>query len=152
MYRRVPEDGGVMGQNKPPLYSRRWYMPFGVPVFAYMGGVVTESRQAGKGGYVVIEHDNLGWRSQYMHLDKRYVKVGERVSEGQEIGTVGNDGSSFPLNHLHFQLRYGGSLVDPAKYLQVAVIKPWPGIGSAGLFVAGAAAIVGAFWLFRKYA
>ena len=152
MYRRIPEDGGPPGANKPPMYARRWYMPFGVPVFAYQGGTVIEARLAGKGEYVVIEHPG-GWRSQYMHLQRKDVKVGQQVSEGQVIGTVGNDRSSFPLNHLHFQLRYQGGLVNPSKYLQVSTLKAWPVLGGVnkGLFVAGAAAIVGSFWLVRKY-
>jgi murein DD-endopeptidase MepM/ murein hydrolase activator NlpD len=129
-------------------------MPFGVPVFAYLGGTVTTSSWPSKGGYVVIEHPG-GWRSQYMHLDKKHVSVGQQVKEGQVIGTVGNDRSSFPLNHLHFQLRYNGGLVDPSKYLQVATLKAWPVLGgvnvNTGKFIAGAAAIVGSYWLVRKY-
>ena len=152
MYRRIPSDGGPPGANKPPLYSRRWYMPFGVPVFAYQGGVVTTASEPSKGHYVVIEHPG-GWRSQYMHLERKDVKVGQKVAEGQIIGTVGNDRSSFPLNHLHFQLRYNGALVNPEKYLQVAALKAWPGIMGVDpkLFIGGAAAIVGSYWLIRKY-
>jgi len=153
MYPRQPQDGGTMGVNQFPTYARRWYMPTGVPVLAYDDGVVITSSQPSKGGYIVIEHAG-GWQSQYMHLARRDKQVGAKVSAGEQIGIVGDDPTANDPRHLHFQLKYQGSVVDPAKYLQVATVKSWPLLGGANvpLLIGGAAAIVGGYWLIRRYA
>ncbi|MDP2607257.1 MAG: M23 family metallopeptidase [Deltaproteobacteria bacterium] len=145
MYRRNP-----CGTAKLPEQSK-CYEIGNVPVFAYGPGVVAESSQPSKGGYIVIDHP-LGWRSQYMHLIRRDVKAGERVTAGQRIGLVGYDTSpgGYKLNHLHFQLRYEGNLVDPGIYLRNAPILPWPSMlsGSAIIYVGILAVFVAGFWYF----
>ena len=59
---------------------------------------------------MVIDHGD-GFRSVYMHMCKKpYVKVGDYVKAGQEIGCVGSTGASTG-NHLHF----GIQMYNPAK-------------------------------------
>lgn len=145
MYPRKPEDGGPPGKNKSPHYARRWYMPHGVPAFAYSGGTVTESYKPSKGGYIRIEHPG-GWQSQYMHLSRRDKQVGDRVAAGEQIGLVGGDPTSGGLIHLHFQLRKNGTLVNPAQYLQVAELRSWPG---ANWLLWGTVAAVGGWFIGR---
>jgi murein DD-endopeptidase MepM/ murein hydrolase activator NlpD len=74
------------------------------PIYATRAGVVTVAttwEDASAGYYVVIDHGD-GFRSIYMHMCTRpYVKVGDFVQAGQEIGCVGSTGASTG-NHLHF--------------------------------------------------
>ncbi|WP_257668691.1 M23 family metallopeptidase [Parapedobacter tibetensis] len=66
--------------------------PHGTPIVATANGVVTASSYAGgNGNYVKIKHDNV-YETQYLHMSKRAVKKGQRVSQGQVIGYVGSTG------------------------------------------------------------
>lgn len=147
MYPRQPSDGGKPGYDLPD-FSTKHYMPGDVPALAYGPGKVTTSKEIGTGGYVVIDHP-LGWRSQYMHLSKRKVRVGQSVDAGQPIGIIGH-GKEFPLNHLHFQLRYNGNLANPASYLKNAPMLPFPSSVMGYLLAVGA--VIGGFWLYKRYA
>lgn len=82
-------------------------------VAAAAGTVRTSSHQGSANGYgnlVKIEHSD-GYFTYYAHLNTRAVAVGQTVSRGQSIGTVGN--TSKPGNnispHLHFEVRKGSS-------------------------------------------
>ncbi|GGG85106.1 peptidase M24 [Parapedobacter pyrenivorans] len=66
--------------------------PHGTPIVATAAGVVTESSYgSGNGNYVKVQHDNV-YTTQYLHMSKRAVKKGQRVSQGQVIGYVGSTG------------------------------------------------------------
>ena len=69
---------------------------------------------------VTIEH-NEGYTSVYSSLlSAEFVKEGEKVTQGQTIGTVGNS-SVFEVaedNHLHFELLKDGSNINPEIYLK----------------------------------
>jgi len=66
--------------------------PHGTPIVATANGVVVESSYGrGNGNYVKIKHDNV-YTTQYLHMSKRAVKRGQRVSQGQVIGYVGSTG------------------------------------------------------------
>ena len=67
------------------------------------------------GYYVIIEHEN-GVQTLYAHLSRIRVSEGERVSQGELIGIGGKTGNATG-NHLHFELRVDGNVVDPLKYL-----------------------------------
>ncbi|WP_244613362.1 peptidoglycan DD-metalloendopeptidase family protein [Modicisalibacter radicis] len=78
------------------------------------GRVVKSAYQAnGAGNYVVIRHDN-GYKTRYMHLSKRLVSEGERVSIGQKIALSGNTGRSTGP-HLHYELMINNSQVDAMR-------------------------------------
>jgi len=75
--------------------------------------VRTSSHQGDANGYgnlVKIEHDG-GWFTYYAHLNTRAVVVGQYVSRGQAIGTVGSTSRSGNAisPHLHYEVRYGSS-------------------------------------------
>ena len=55
-----------------------------------------------------------------MHHEEIYVKEGDKVEKGQQIGLSGTTGNSTG-NHLHFQVEEEGRAVDPLKYLQAGV-------------------------------
>lgn len=69
------------------------------------------------GEYIVINHHD-GTMTLYAHMleDSRTVFEGDKVSQGQVIGTVGNTGNSTGT-HLHFEVRIKGSPVNPIPYL-----------------------------------
>ena len=65
------------------------------------------------GNYITIEHSN-GQRTIYAHLQNINVSVGQKVSQGSKIGTIGNTGRSTGP-HLHFQIeKSNGSTIKPS--------------------------------------
>lgn len=70
---------------------------------------------ASYGNCVRIDHGN-GYSTLYAHLDKVYVNLGDFVTEGQEIGYMGNTGNSYG-GHLHFEVRKDNVRIDPTSYL-----------------------------------
>lgn len=88
--------------------------PAGTPVYASGDGVVLERRVSDSYGNVVkIEHAN-GFASLYAHLAafSEGLKVGSKVSRGQQIGAVGSTGRSTAA-HLHYELYHRGKKVNP---------------------------------------
>ncbi len=69
---------------------------------------------------VVIEHTN-GFESVYSNLlTAEFVVEGEKVKEGQTIGTVGNT-ATFEISdeaHLHFEIKKAGEYLDPELYIK----------------------------------
>lgn len=99
------------------------------PVIAHSGGTVEMVATGHKnnlnaigdatyGNFIKIKHSNK-FSTLYAHLDKVYVKVGQTVSQGQEIGYMGNTGRSVGA-HLHFEVRTDGtynSIINPESYI-----------------------------------
>ncbi|MDU1077174.1 M23 family metallopeptidase, partial [Clostridium sp.] len=90
--------------------------PAGTPVVAANSGTVIISRYDNSyGNMVAIDHGG-GIVSFYAHNTERLVKVGDKVSKGQKISTVGTTGYSTG-NHLHFEVKKNRTFVDPMNYL-----------------------------------
>jgi len=88
--------------------------PNGTPIMATASGTVTKSSYgSGNGKYVKIRH-NATYETQYLHMSRRNVKVGEFVKQGDIIGYVGNTGSSSG-NHVCYRFWKNGKEVDPFK-------------------------------------
>lgn len=87
------------------------------PILAAKSGVVTAATfNSISGYYVVIDHGG-GMSSLYAHMTPGLmVSPGQRVSQGQQIGTMGTTGYSTGV-HLHFEIHEYGRRVDPASYL-----------------------------------
>ena len=68
------------------------------------------------GNLILIKHKN-GWTTAYAHLDKVLVKLGEKVSTGNIIGSVGATGNVAKYQ-LHFQVRKNSKPVNPRNYLK----------------------------------
>jgi len=93
------------------------------PVLATKAGVVIISqRSSSYGHYVVISH-GTGNTTLYAHMSSRSVSVGDRVSQGQQIGITGSTGVSTGP-HLHYEITENGVRIDPLKYLP-GYIKAW---------------------------
>ncbi len=90
--------------------------PYGAPVVAVAGGVVTETgSHGGFGNLVVIDHGG-GLETYYAHNSSFAVSAGMTVSQGQVISYVGSTGhSSGP--HVHLEVHVNGVPVDPMGYL-----------------------------------
>lgn len=112
---------------------------YGTNIYAANNGVVTMIKAGcvagnlacnGKGGnYVVIKHNTSNYYTVYMHLKDIHVKVGDTVSKGQVIASMGNTGNVIPVptatapylgTHLHFCLYIGepyrgGYAVNPMR-------------------------------------
>ena len=67
------------------------------------------------GYYVVVDHGD-GFQTLYAHLSSIAVGDGQYVESGQLVGYGGTTGYSTG-DHLHFEVHYGGSIVDPLSYL-----------------------------------
>ena len=121
------------GMRRHPIlgYSRRhngtdFAAPYGTPVRATAAGIVTaRSRDNGRGNYVTIRHAN-GFASEYFHLQRfaSGLRAGQRVEQGQVIGTVGSTGLSTGP-HLHYGMLQNGRYLNPLR-LQSPSTEPLP--------------------------
>lgn len=88
----------------------------GTPIKASNAGIVKIAKNRYYAGNSVVIDHGFGIYSQYYHLSKLKVKVGQRVKKGQIIGLSGATGRvSGP--HLHFGIFAGGKQVDPLDFI-----------------------------------
>ncbi|WP_327263776.1 M23 family metallopeptidase [Streptomyces sp. NBC_01232] len=115
--------GGNMWSHKHS--GQDFAVPVGTPVKAAAAGVVVKSGPNGGGdgpaygNAIVIKHANNTY-SQYAHLSKLQVKIGQKVKASQRIALSGNTGNSSGP-HLHFEIRTTpnyGSAVNPVAFLR----------------------------------
>lgn len=130
--------GSTYGWRTSPRTGRRTFhagldflAPRGTEVRSAAEGVVERvvrrdrvgrTRFGGYGRAVVIRHPGLNVWTFYAHLDSVAVTVGQELSAGEPIGTVGNSTNrrfrSMPT-HLHFEVRHvarGGRSPFPGPY------------------------------------
>jgi murein DD-endopeptidase MepM/ murein hydrolase activator NlpD len=67
------------------------------------------------GLYVIIDHGN-GYSTLYGHLSQINVAAGQTVAQGQVLGLGGRTGYATG-NHLHFEVRINGAVIDPLSVL-----------------------------------
>lgn len=109
-------------------FGRRWGRmhegidmagPVGTPIVAPAeGSVIFAGWQSGYGNLVKVRHAN-GIETRYGHLSKIRVRVGQSLSRGDRIGDMGNTGRSTGP-HLHYEVRVGGSAVNPMTFIKAA--------------------------------
>jgi murein DD-endopeptidase MepM/ murein hydrolase activator NlpD len=91
-------------------------VPYGTPIHAAASGqVIYAGWMDGYGNLVFIDHGRR-ISTGYAHQSGIAVSNGQSVTQGQVIGYVGCTGHCFGP-HLHFEVRVGGSPVDPLGYL-----------------------------------
>jgi len=103
----------IAGVNGSDIYAAN----SGVVVTVKAGCRVGNLSCNGRGGnYIIIKHHTNNYYSVYMHLKDIKVSLGQSVSSGQVIGTMGNTGNVRPVpinsnstsgTHLHFCLYIG---------------------------------------------
>ena len=115
---RLPTDTSAISgyEYNPPVHNGLDYAGrTGHNIYATDTGVVIYAgwSDRGYGNTIVVDHGN-GYLSLYAHLMDGGVNVGcgSIVSGGQLIGYMGSTGNSSGA-HLHFELRYNGSPVNP---------------------------------------
>lgn len=88
--------------------------PIGTPILATANGTVTESQyKGGNGNYVKIRH-NATYETQYLHMQRRKVNVGQHVKQGDVIGWIGMTGNTGGP-HVCYRFWKNGKQVDPFK-------------------------------------
>ncbi|MDM7458419.1 MAG: peptidoglycan DD-metalloendopeptidase family protein, partial [Paracoccus sp. (in: a-proteobacteria)] len=109
-------------------FGRRWGRmhegidlagPVGTPIYATGDGVVTFAGRMGAYGNLIKIRHELGTETRYAHLNRIGVRVGQRVSQGERIGDMGNTGRSTGP-HLHYEVRVNGRAVDPMSFIKAA--------------------------------
>lgn len=91
---------------------------YGTPIVAAQAGEVISAQYHWSWGNNVLIWHNETFSTRYAHMSSIAVSAGQYVEQGQIIGYVGSTGESFG-NHLHFEVYYGGSRVDPDPYLGI---------------------------------
>ena len=87
------------------------------PIVATAAGTVSYvGRKGGYGRIVEIDHGH-GFVTRYAHLEKSYVKRGQRIEKGHKIGGMGSTGRS-TSTHLHYEIHFQGRVCDPDRFLK----------------------------------
>jgi murein DD-endopeptidase MepM/ murein hydrolase activator NlpD len=121
----LPTDSNVitsiyMSSNRPEYGSKNHKgidlrAPSGAAIRSMAEGVVTALYH--RWGGVLIDHGN-GLKTRYLHMRKTYVKVGDKVRVGEQIGESGNAGLPQCSPHLHFEVWKNDTKVDPEVFLK----------------------------------
>lgn len=105
-------------QGKPGSYHSGTdvAVPAGTPFVAPADGVVTLAASAPftlEGNLLIVDH-GMGLSSAFLHCQRLDVRVGDRVVQGQKLGTVGRTGRATGP-HMHWGLKWRDARLDPAK-------------------------------------
>lgn len=105
------------GEPRQPHFGIDIAAPTGAPVVASTAGevVLAEPDLYYTGGTVILDH-GMGITAVYSHLQSIGVTVGERVSQGQQIGTVGATGRATGA-HLDWRVNWFDVRLDPQRLL-----------------------------------
>ena len=124
----IPVDGAIItgvygsqrilnGKPKWPHYGLDFAQKEGAPVKAMINGTVTlaETDLDYTGATLIFDHGH-GVSTLYMHMNEIFVKKGQKVKQGEVIGTVGATGRATGA-HLDVRLNWFGVRLDPATVL-----------------------------------
>ncbi|MGI8994687.1 MAG: M23 family metallopeptidase [Nocardioidaceae bacterium] len=148
-------EGSTRPSHSPSSLSVDWNRDAydeGQPVVATAPGVVTSVVDLGSssyGLYVVIDHGS-GWTTLHAHLLRSFVRVGQRVDQGQVVALLGNSGGSTGA-HLHYEQRLNRTdqhaVFDGSRFIyntwltsrncvDVPIVGDWNGdrVGDVGTF------------------
>ena len=105
-------------QGKPGTYHSGTdiAVPAGTSFVAPADGIVVLAATSPftlEGHLLIVDH-GMGLTSAFLHCQRLDVKVGDRVMQGQALGTVGRTGRATGP-HMHWGLKWRGARLDPAK-------------------------------------
>tara|TARA_E500000178_G_scaffold33849_1_gene30643 strand:+ start:1083 stop:1877 length:795 start_codon:yes stop_codon:yes gene_type:complete len=105
------------GKPRRPHYGIDFHAPEGTPVKAMMDGEVTlaEKDMYFTGGTIIFDHGH-GVSTLYMHMKDIKVKIGQKVKQGQIVGTLGQSGRATGP-HLDVRLNWFDVKLDPKSIL-----------------------------------
>ncbi|MBI4929476.1 MAG: M23 family metallopeptidase [Bacteroidetes bacterium] len=87
------------------------------PIKAALDGTVLFAGWTSETGYTIeIQHSN-NLVSAYKHCSVLLKKAGQYVKSGEAIAVIGNSGEQTSGPHLHFELWYNGTPIDPQEYM-----------------------------------
>lgn len=90
--------------------------PRNTPIYAAESGEVVHSGwMRGYGRIMIIRHKG-NYFTAYAHMNKVFVKKGQKVKRGQRVAAVGKTGKVTGY-HLHFEVHHGTKLIDPLSVL-----------------------------------
>jgi murein DD-endopeptidase MepM/ murein hydrolase activator NlpD len=102
------------GNRIRPHKGTDFAAPYGTPIISTADGVVVEStRRGGNGKFVKVRHNGT-YSTQYLHMSKRAVSVGQYVKQGQVIGYIGMTGNTSGP-HVCYRFWKNGRQVDPLR-------------------------------------
>ena len=107
------------GKSKWPHYGLDFAADEGTKIKAMLDGTVTlaEPDLFYTGGTLIFDHGH-GISTLYMHMKKVLVKKGQKVKQGDVIGTVGSSGRATGA-HLDVRLNWFQTRLDPATVLEL---------------------------------
>jgi len=88
----------------------------GTPIIAPANGIISDIGNDIAHGRVLVIFHGFGMTSRYSHLNKVFVKIGQRVKRGDKIGEVGMSGKTTGP-HLHYEVKLNGIPVNPMRYI-----------------------------------
>ena len=105
------------GKPRRPHYGIDFHAPEGTPVKAMMDGEVTlaENDMYFTGGTIIFDHGH-GISTLYMHLKDIDVKIGQKIKQGEIVGTLGQSGRATGP-HLDIRLNWFNVKLDPKTIL-----------------------------------
>lgn len=127
-----PRISSPFGYRVHPITGQRGKLHKGIDyantgyIHAAANGIVRKvgynpNKTSGYGHYIYVNHGS-GLQTLYAHMERPSTyKVGDRVQKGDEIGIIGNTGSSTG-RHLHFETILNWQRVDPKPYLNVETL------------------------------
>jgi murein DD-endopeptidase MepM/ murein hydrolase activator NlpD len=103
----------------------------GTEIMSAQDGTVTFAGYSGDYGNVVVIENDKGIVTKYAHCESLLVFVGQSVSVGDVIATVGNTGASTGA-HLHFEVIKNGIYLNPLYFADSGGFSLTPTYGYAG--------------------
>ena len=119
----VPRDGGARLHEGVDISARHR-----TPALASADGIISRVTENEIGGKVVFLTDNdFGYNIYYAHLDEQFVRPGQKVKAGEQIGLVGNTGNAKnTIPHLHYGIYTNRGAIDPLAFIDQKRMEPKP--------------------------
>ncbi|HEB79996.1 MAG TPA: hypothetical protein ENI79_05935 [Rhodospirillales bacterium] len=114
----------AFGKRRDPIINK-WAAHYGIdlgdtnkaPVYSTAPGVVTFAGWKGNyGKYIEVDH-GAGLKTRFGHLNKIFVKKGQKVKFRDKIGLLGSTGRSTGA-HLHYEIVFRGKARNPIKFIK----------------------------------